>query len=164
MITDLKKIRELGIQNEDKNYRFRSFLKMKDPEKIDKIVHQLNQEYASKIDCTQGGNCCSELSPLVDADDVEKLSVSIGMSLAEFKKKYTKKDEDGDLCLNLIPCSFLKDMKCTVYNARPKECISYPHLHKSDFTSRLLGVIHNYSICPIVFNVYEDLKNRMNFR
>jgi len=164
MITDLNVIRRLGIQNEDKNYRFRSFLKTKDPEKIDRIVHQLNEEYSAKIDCTQCGNCCSEISPLVDVDDVEKLSTSVGMSLAEFKKKYTKKDEDGDLCLNQIPCSFLKDKKCTLYQMRPKECISYPHLYKSDFTSRLLGVIHNYSICPIVFNVYEELKIRMNFR
>ncbi len=32
--------------------------------------------------------------------------------------------------------------------------------HKEEFASRLIGVINNYSICPIVFNVYEALKNK----
>lgn len=42
-----------------------------------------------------------------------------------------------------------------------ENCISYPHLHKKDFTSRLIGVIENCSVCPIVFNVYERLKERI---
>jgi len=43
-------------------------------------------------------------------------------------------------------------------NRRPRACRSYPHLHKDHFRSRLIGVSGNYSIRPIVFNVYERLK------
>ncbi len=52
MITDLEKIKQLGEINETENFKFRSYLKMQDPEKIDKIVHQLFQIYSSKTDCT----------------------------------------------------------------------------------------------------------------
>ncbi len=33
--------------------------------------------------------------------------------------------------------------------------------YENDFVFRLIGVIQNYSICPIVFNVYEALKHRL---
>ena len=46
-------------------------------------------------------------------------------------------------------------------NYRPKDCVSYPYLLKKDFTSRLMGVIGNCSVCPIVFNVYELLKDEV---
>jgi uncharacterized protein len=62
------------------------------------------------------------------------------------------------------PCPFLENKKCTVYNQRPTDCKSYPHLQKKNFTTRLLGVMDNYSICPIVFNVFEDLKQALKFR
>ena len=57
--------------------------------------------------------------------------------------------------------SFLNDNKCTQYDSRPVNCALYPHLHKKDFVFRLIGVVNNYSICPIVFNVYEALKNKL---
>ncbi|MFO8019271.1 MAG: hypothetical protein R6U96_11590 [Promethearchaeia archaeon] len=68
-------------------------------------------------------------------------------------------------CCNTIfkerPCPFLKDNRCQIHEVCPKECRAYPYLHKSGFTCRLLGVVENYSICPIVFNVYEALKREL---
>jgi Fe-S-cluster containining protein len=77
----------------------------------------------------------------------------------------TKPDQFGDtniLYLNSKPCQFLKDKKCSIYKLRPEECNSYPYLHKDNFISRLLGVIENYEICPIVYNVYELLEVPLN--
>jgi len=45
-----------------------------------------------------------------------------------------------------------------VYPDRPNDCRSYPHLHKNDFVLRLWGVDDDSSVCPIVYNVYEKLK------
>jgi hypothetical protein len=36
-------------------------------------------------------------------------------------------------------------------------------LNKDEFVFRLMGVIGNYEICPIVFNVYEMLKRRFSW-
>ncbi len=34
-------------------------------------------------------------------------------------------------------------------------------IKRNDFVSRLINVINNISICPIVFNVYESLKEEI---
>lgn len=42
-----------------------------------------------------------------------------------------------------------------------KDCVSYPYLLKKNFTSRLMVVIGDCSVCPIVFNVYKLLKDEV---
>lgn len=163
MITELVEIQHLGEINEDENFRFRSWLKMQDPEKIDKIVHSLNQKYSSAIDCTACANCCTVLQPLITKKDIKRIIRALNTSGEEFTKEYIEINMDGDPVLKDMPCRFLVNNKCTLYPYRPYDCRSYPHLHKREFTYRLLGVICNYAVCPIVFNVYEDLKTIMRF-
>lgn len=164
MITDLDTIKHLGERNIDVNYRFRSFLKSKDEDRLDKTVNDLFNHYSSKIDCTKCGNCCTVLKPIIQNADIKTLVTLTNKTAQDFKIDYTVTDEDGDMYFKDLPCPFLLDKKCTVYDSRPEDCRSYPHLHKEDFLSRLLGVIDNYSVCPIVFNVYEDLKYKFHFR
>jgi len=159
----LNKIQEFGKMREDQNWRFRTFLKGKNSEKIDKIVHRLYAEVSSKIDCTSCGNCCIRLKSTVTLQDIEKISSALDLSEEQFINTYTAL-EDGENYLKSLPCDFLKYKKCTIYNERPEDCRSYPNLHKNDFTDRLMGVIENYSICPIVYNVYEQLKKELHFR
>ena len=164
MITDLVKIKHLGEINEDENFRFRSWLKMQDPDKIDKIVHRLNQKYSSAIDCTACANCCSVLQPLIAKKDIKRIARSLNISADEFMKDYVEMNSDGDSIFRDLPCRFLENNKCKIYPYRPYDCRSYPHLHKKDFTYRLFGVLDNYAVCPIVFNTYEDLKTVTGFR
>ena len=164
MITDLDTIKHLGERNKDTNFRFRSFLKSKDGDRLDRTVKELFQFYSSKIDCTKCGNCCTVLKPIIQNSDIKTLAPIAKKSIQEFERDYLETDEDGDMHFKDLPCPFLIDKKCSVYDSRPEDCRSYPHLHKDDFLSRLFGVIDNYSICPIVFNVYEDLKYKFHFR
>jgi len=162
---DLEKIKRLAERNEENNWRFRAFLKFGDDHKIDRIVHGLYQEISRDIDCTQCGNCCRELRPLLAKKEVKLLANFINIPEDEFREHYTEVDHnDKKTRLRETPCAFLKDKKCTVYECRPADCRSFPHLHKRDFTARLINVLQNYSICPIVFNVYEQLKIEMRFR
>jgi len=164
MITDLEKIKQSGEEREKENFDFRSWLKMQDPKKIDKMVHRLNQIYSSKIDCTACGNCCIVIRPLVSNKDIKRITRYLNLSEDEFEKEYTEIDNEGDRLFKNLPCRFLLNKRCSIYPYRPFECRSYPHLHKKDFTYRLFGVIENYSVCPIVFNVYEDLKLQLGFK
>lgn len=162
MEKDLNKIRELAKKKWDENYDFRFFLKRKSgipSKKIDFIVHKLYQNVLSKIDCKMCANCCKEGQPILDQDDIRKFSKGLGISVAKFKEQYLVKGEGpGEYAFNKRPCPFLRNNLCLYYHYRPKACVSYPYLTKDRFTSRLGKVIYNYSICPIVFNVYEDLK------
>ncbi len=132
-------------------------------EKLDAIVHRINDEISSQIDCTQCGNCCKHVTPILDDDDISRFAVGLKISADELREKYLSQDKDDptDYTFNDLPCPFLLDNICTNYEFRPKSCASYPHLHKDEFVFRLWGVVENYSFCPIVFNVYEKLKDEL---
>lgn len=161
METDLIKIENHAKESENENWNFRTFLKGYDIKNLDSIVHKLFKHVSESIDCTACGNCCKEIQPSLKKKDINKLSSSLNITPDQFITEYVDKDEDGDNKLNQIPCPFLIDNKCTQYDSRPEGCASYPHLHKKDFVFRLIGVVNNYSICPIVFNVYETLKSNL---
>ena len=156
METDLNKIRKLSKEREDENWEFRSFLKGCDisEEKIDLIVHELYQKVSSEIDCRTCANCCREVQPVLDQKDIGRFSKCLGISVAQFKHQYLVKDEEpGKFVFNKKPCPFLKDNLCSHYTCRPKDCKSYPHLNKSGFIFRLINMVGNCSICPIVFSM-----------
>lgn len=164
LITDLKKIRRLSEQNDSENWDFRAFLKVSDMdiEEMDAIVHEVYQEISAAIDCTKCANCCRIVQPLLDREDIKKCSKGLGIPGSQFKKKYLKPDREEDrFVFKETPCPFLENSLCRIYPHRPNDCRSFPHLHKKEFVFRLWGVVENCSICPIVFNVYEQLKDEL---
>ncbi len=162
--TNLDVIKKLGQEREEENIKFRFFLKWREEDDVDEIVHRLHDEIAAQIDCTLCGNCCKMLRPFVSDEELKRLSEIDNITPEAFDKKYVELSDEEMKYLKEMPCKYLKDNKCTVYIDRPSECRSYPHTHKDEFTTRLLGVINNYEICPIVFNLYEQLKREMGFR
>ena len=163
--TDLIRIEQLAEENDDENWAFRSFLKQLDmsQEELDAIVHQINDEVTAQIDCTTCGNCCQSIKPVLDSPDISEFAAGLKISISELQEKHLKQPREkmSKFHFNTLPCPFLRDKRCLNYDYRPQDCRSYPHLHKDDFSSRLMRVIRNYAICPIVFNVYERLKEEL---
>ena len=167
MELDLNIIKKNSEIRENENLRFRSFLKGQDSKTIDKIVHRLYENVLDFIDCTECGNCCIKLETSFQKTELENLCKYLNIDKQEFIDKSTKTDQFGEgdtFWLKSKPCQFLENKKCTIYSHRPEECSSYPYLHKNDFNSRLFGVLDNYGICPIVYNVVELLKLDLNFK
>lgn len=161
MVTDLDRIATLARGREEENWRFRAFLKGCDiPEgRIDRIVHRLYREVSVAVDCTVCANCCRVIAPTLDRDDVERLARGPGLTPDELVERYMAPDDEaGRYVFRDLPCPFLADGRCAHYGLRPEACRSFPHLHKDGFTTRLMGVVSNASVCPIVFNVLERLK------
>jgi Fe-S-cluster containining protein len=163
-IKDLALIEKYSRQNEYKNWRFRSYLKMLDGNKIDRLIIPIYKDVIKNIDCLACGNCCRALLPVVKNEDIKKLESEFSITKTEVCEKYLMKDEENEFRLKGKPCIFLEANSCQIYRNRPKDCVSFPHIHKKGFTTRLIGMIENASICPIVFNVYEELKTAMRFR
>jgi len=67
------------------------------------------------------------------------------------------------MIMNKMPCHFLKENKCTVYEQRFSGCKEFPALHLPDFTERLFTTFMHFERCPIIFNVVEQLKLQLNF-
>ena len=168
IVTDLQKIARLAKARNEENLNFRTYLKNLDMdiEEIDKIVHKINNEVSSLIDCTKCSNCCREIRPVLDDEDIVKFAEGLNIEVSKFIEKYIVEDEEEDeegnrYNFNGLPCPFLKEGICVNYQNRPKDCESYPHLDKDEFVFRLWNVIDQYEICPIVFNVYEILKKEL---
>jgi Fe-S-cluster containining protein len=161
--TDLSRIEQLAALREDENFRFRSYLKGKDSDQVDRIVHGLHREITEQIDCTLCGNCCSQLQANIDRKDIAVLAQIENMTPEMFESNFCEEDFDETL-LNMMPCRYLEGTKCRIYENRPAQCRSFPNTDKKRFTSRLLGMLRYYEICPIVFNLMERLKDEMRFR
>jgi len=161
---DVKRVEALAAKNEDVNWEFRCFLKGSDfsVEEIDAVVHRLNKEISKKIDCRECANCCKQISPLLQSKDIGRLVSYLAISRDAFVDSYLVESDDEDgFYFKSRPCPFLKDNLCSVYTARPDDCRSYPHLEKNDFVFRLSQACSNCSVCPIVYNVYELLKQEL---
>jgi len=164
---DLAKIKRLGERNERQNYKFRLFLKNINlaSVEIDRTVHELYDHVRQQIDCTECANCCIQITPLLDENDITRFIKKLDMGAAGFKSRYLQEvkayADKATYEFRELPCPFLLNNACSNYQNRPSQCRAYPYLHKKGFTSRSLGVIDNYSVCPIVFNVFELLKNNL---
>lgn len=165
METDPDRIRELAEEREDENWEFRSFLKGCDDEKVDEIVHRLYEEIEPQIDCTACGNCCKQILPELGDEDIVRLAGALKISAPQFTAEYLVEAEEGEgFTFNASPCPLLAEGMCAQYVVRPKACVSYPHLHKDGFVFRLFQAVTNCSVCPIVFHVYERLKDEFHFK
>ena len=161
IITDIDRIKQLSEQNDDDNWKFRSFLKMVDldMDEVDAIVHRHYEDVASQIDCCACANCCRTMVPILSRADIVRMASALNMSEDEVVRDYLKPAEErGSFTFRSAPCPLLEGNRCTIYEARPENCRGYPHIQKDEFLTRLIGVIENCSVCPIVFNVYERLK------
>ncbi len=162
---DIQKIKLESERKNDENFRFRSFLKGVSGKKLDKQVHELYEDISGRIDCTACGNCCTSMYPSVSSKEIRILANIENESEESFTEKFIEYDKtEGLQFLKGKPCRYLSDCKCTIYENRPEDCRSFPYLHKSKFASRLWGVIDNCAVCPIVYNVYEELKRIYRFR
>ncbi len=85
-----------------------------------------------RFQCTQCGNCCTGAPGYVwvDAAELSALAEEVGMEPAAFEDRYTRKvgartslleHSNGD-------CVFFDNQtrRCTVYNARPRQCRTWP--------------------------------------
>ncbi len=162
---DLPKIERLAIKRESENFAFRMFLKGLDDKEVDKIVLKLNREVTASIDCLACGNCCNSLVPRVNQKEIELLAAMDNVTTEAYTREHLEEDKyNNSLYLKATPCRYLDGKSCTIYKNRPLECRVYPYTHKPGFVFRMLYMITNYAICPIVFNVMENLKYELNYK
>ncbi len=163
LIQDLTVLQQMEKAREEENDNFLFYLKQQDSSVIDTLVHSLHTEISETIDCTGCGNCCRSLMINVEPGEPEVLSAHFNISLQVMKEKYIEESQQGRMIINTIPCHFLEENKCTVYEHRFKECREFPHLHKPGFIRRFPGTLMHYGRCPIIFNVIESLKALINY-
>lgn len=166
LITDLKTIKQLGKLRQEENNDFRLYVRELpfSIKSIDQAVETAYGEVAQKVDCTRCANCCRKLNPTLTMADAKRLARHLDMPLKAFSTRHLDKikhDKNEVLIFKKRPCPFLKNKRCSVYDFRPRDCHSFPHLHRRGFVYRVRQAVENYDLCPIVFNTYEALKSTL---
>lgn len=98
-----------------------------------KIIDGKEPWYAKGLQfkCTQCGRCCTGAPGYIWVDESEILTLAayLNMEAEEFAEKYLR-EINGRYSLKEMPktydCVFLKNNKCSVYSARPKQCRTFP--------------------------------------
>ena len=150
-------------RHDDGNYEFLRSMKFReygfDP---DELAGELHEQAFQIVDCTRCANCCKTMDINFDDEDIERIAGHLNMPTAEFIEAYLEvNDEDGPYKARQKPCPFLgDDDRCTVYEVRPTVCREYPHTDKEGFTFRTRGVASNALVCPAVFWIVEQMKQR----
>jgi uncharacterized protein len=160
MLTDLFTIQQLAKEKEIENDLFTVFLQSQHAETIDNLV--LNEKITPQINCTTCGNCCKSLLINVTEEEADILSKYLNQTREVFDSNYLEKSTHL-MVINKVPCHFLSDNQCTVYEHRFAGCREFPALHLPKFVKRLFTVFMHYERCPIIFNVVEALKQKTKF-
>ena len=80
--------------------------------------------------CTGCGRCCTGATGYVwvTADEIERLAELLGMSLDAFGSSYLRRVGGRLALLERADgeCVFFRDGACSVYAARPRQCVAFP--------------------------------------
>lgn len=84
-----------------------------------------------KFKCTGCGKCCTGSPGYVylSEPDVYRLADHLQMSAKDFLEQYARKEDDVYVLRDRpgsYDCTFLKNNQCSVYEARPTQCRTFP--------------------------------------
>ena len=95
-----------------------------------------------RFECTQCGDCCTGAAGYVwvNKEEIAQIAALVEMTVADFEAKYVRKvgirksliEFDNGDCVFFDP----QIRKCTVYEARPRQCRTWPFWDSNVRTER----------------------------
>lgn len=162
-MVDLNDIERLGKLKEKENYRFRVFLKENaDEDELDKQFKELHEKCFKIYDCTKCRNCCKKIGTIIKEDELTKICEELKLD-----KKFVRDnllEKYGEYTFKKDKCLFLEGNTCKVEKCLPIACREYPYTNKEERLFSLYSVISNARICPVVYEILEELKKMYKFR
>ena len=156
----------MGETMRGENERFRKHLKTHGY--VERRLRHIGAAIEEQIDCTTCANCCKVAAVPLLGRDIEKLAKFLRMTVPKFIEQYVVLDDDGNRVLLRTQegCVFLSGNECTVYEARPKNCVDFPHVVRGEgrIATRMWEFVDRACYCPIVFNSLEAFKEETGFR
>lgn len=96
-------------------------------DKIDPIFY----EKGLRFECQGSGKCCTSRGSYgyvyLTSDDRKRFAKYFDLTVTRFTRKFCEKKEGHTYLKNPdSDCSFLRDKRCSVYEARPTQCRTWP--------------------------------------
>lgn len=162
-------IDELAImanRKEEENLRFRTYLKgHADLDILDKQFKELHEKYFKIYNCKDCRNCCKKLNISMTEEELDTICNKLNLDKEELISKELEINTSGKYSFKCNRCKFLDDdNNCLAENCLPESCRDYPYTNKSERLFSLYGIIGNASICPVVYEILEELKKIYHFK
>jgi Fe-S-cluster containining protein len=125
-----------------------------------KINNQVLQDLINNTihgfsDCSLCNLCCIDGILHLDESDIKKISKHLKISPKSLVEHYTNYNlKTGEIKINM-PCSFLKNNKCIIYQVRPEICRDYPVFVQNNDIVYVYG-IETCAIATIFLDAYAD--------
>jgi Fe-S-cluster containining protein len=146
------------------HWRFDAFLRMArlPAARVDALATRLGREAEAQMNCRSCAACCRDnWIPLSD-DEVLRLARCRGLEIEAFRSRYLAREGDSAWVIDARPCPFLDHGTCSVYDHRPEACRGYPYI-EGNVRSRMPDIIERAGVCPITFEMLEQLKQKLGF-
>lgn len=159
------KIKKEFNKVEDENYAFRAYLKNHaDLDELDEQFLELHNELFKNYDCSKCRNCCKEYSITFEENEIEQAAKLLNMKAKEFMDKYVEVTVNG-YDVKERPCCFLAENGvCEIEQCKPEGCRDYPFTNKPERLLSLYSIVDSASVCPVVFEILERLKQIYRFK
>ncbi len=148
---DLKKHKERYQKNKKKLRAFISAMESADLSMVMMQAKEASDEVWEKVDCTACANCCKQMTPTLEDDDIARIAAHLNLSVLDFKLKYLLYEKDEEHWrMQEVPCVFLDQQTnlCTIYEVRPEDCRGFPHLLKAPLEDYVHIHKQNIKYCP----------------
>ncbi len=156
---DPVQLKEQAAQQKNSNKKLISRLRKLNPRRLDELVHELHYQKFEVADCLECANCCKSISPIITSQDINRIAKHLKAKPSKLIEEYFEIDEEDDYVFRTQPCPFLgEDNYCSIYEHRPRACRDYPLTNRVKFFQALDVSLKNTKICPVVFEIFEELK------
>lgn len=154
-LTNLVRKQNLEIKSNEK-------ILLKTPMKeVQNKINEAAEVIWKKSDCLSCANCCKNISPIIEFEDIHRIAPYLNLSAGDFIKNHLEMDEDGDFVFQTKPCPMLgKDNKCSIYEVRPKACAEYPHLNQINSKKMIKLAFENMKYCGVVYDTIKSVSKK----